>query len=792
VTLSLPRVPDTTTKVVFLAHATTRTEVRLLDEWIARRSPEGLGSEIVWTGPVGRDGRVSTSLHDVLVRNDDPLLLPVRVAWLPPERGGRRAVRLRDLIATGNPRRPRRHQQSYLARSDPERAPVMCGEPATVSELRQAFVETIAPRVEVESFERFVERRAALALEREESHLLGPQYKVPRLVREELWASVRFQDGLADLANELGRPLPDVQGHARACLDEMVAGYGRSQLDLALQLGRFMYRQAYDGELDIDSEQAARVVAVARHHATVVLPTHRSNLDAGVMPGAWHELGLPPTHTFAGVNMAFWPIGPLMKRSGSIFIRRDTKDDGVYRFVLREYLGYLAEKRFHLEWYIEGGRSRTGKLLPPRLGLLTYVIDAFREGRTDDVVLVPASITYDQLGEVAEFAGEARGEAKRKESLGWLVGFIRANRGQRYGKIYVRFGEPLSLRQLIGPPAGSSAVPGDERTRALQRIGFEVSWRINDATPITATSLLTLALLGALGRGLTFAQVRAAVRLHLEDSVARELPMTESATNLRTDDGLVAALSALAEKGVAVRSADGPDTVFVIGPEQHLAAAFYRNSIVHHFLHAAIVELALAGAAELQVDDAVAEFWQAAYRLRDLLKFDFFFRERDEFRAAIEAELSRHDPAWKERLAAGADVDELLARRSPLLAPLTLRSFVEAYSTVAAELVRRDEGPVVDEEEFVRACEGHGRQRLLQKLIQSPESVSRQLFQTGVQLVEHLGLTHGGPEVAVARKEFAGELRTLLHRLDVVEGIALHSFRRLLAGPIPSEDTNDE
>ena len=106
-----------------------------------------------------------------------------------------------------------------------------------------------------------------------------------------------------------------------------------------------------------------------------------------------------------------------MTRSGSIFIRRDTRDDPIYRFVLREYLGYLVEKRFHLEWYIEGGRSRTGKLLRPRLGLLTYVIDAYREGRTDDVVLVPASITYDQLREVAEFADEAHGGRKRKVVL---------------------------------------------------------------------------------------------------------------------------------------------------------------------------------------------------------------------------------------------------------------------------------------------------------------------------------------------------------------------------------------
>ena len=508
------------------------------------------------------------------------------------------------------------------------------------------------------------------------------------------------------------------------------------------------------------------------------------------MPSAWHELELPPTHTFAGINMAFWPLGPLLKRSGSIFIRRNIKEDPVYRFALREYLGYLVEKRFHLEWYIEGGRSRTGKLLPPRLGLLTYVIDAYREGRTDDVVLVPASITYDQLGEVADFAAEARGEAKRKESLGWFVGFFRANRGQRYGRIYVRFSEPLSLRQLLGPPTDSTNLSDEDRNLMLQRIGFEVSWRINDATPITATALLTLALLGALGRALTVDQVRAAVRLHLADSVDRGLPMTDSAINLRTDEGLQTALDALVDKHVVLCMTEGPDTVYVIRPEQHFAAAFYRNSIVHHFLHQSIAELALVTAARAGVQDASAELWTAAERLRDLLKFDFFFRERDEFRAAIDEELARKDPAWGKRLATAAEtIDEQLERHGPLVAPLTLRPFFEAYSVVAAELVGRGEDAVGDPERFVRACEGHGRQRLLQKLIHSPEAVSRPLLQTGLELAVHLRLTEIGDDLSARRKTFASEMRAVLQTIDVVEASSLRAFRRLLTETTRSENT---
>ena len=102
----------------------------------------------------------------------------------------------------------------------------------------------------------------------------------------------------------------------------------------------------------------------------------------------------------------------LMRRAGVIFIRRSTSDDPLYKYVLREYVGYVLEKRFNLSWSIEGTRSRTGKMLPPRLGLLSYAADVYLTGRVDDIALLPVSITFDQLHEITEYAEYARGAAK--------------------------------------------------------------------------------------------------------------------------------------------------------------------------------------------------------------------------------------------------------------------------------------------------------------------------------------------------------------------------------------------
>ena len=145
-----------------------------------------------------------------------------------------------------------------------------------------------------------------------------------------------------------------------------------------------------------------------------------------------------------------------MRRSGVIFIRRKL-DDPLYKYVLRQFVGYIVEKRFNLSWSIEGTRSRTGKMLPPKLGLLAYVADAYLDGRSDDILLQPVSISFDQLHETAEYAAYARGGEKTPEGLSWLYNFIKAQGERNYGKIYVRFPEAVSMREYLGEPHGPMA-----------------------------------------------------------------------------------------------------------------------------------------------------------------------------------------------------------------------------------------------------------------------------------------------------------------------------------------------
>ena len=748
---------------VYLAESPSPAEHDILRRWV-RTDGGGASRELVlMPHPRLLDAADTTSAFARrLAASDDPLLAPVRVVWVPKERDGDRSARVRDLVL-GDPRHPAPWRQRRLLRTQPDRARVVEGEPARLSELSHRFAARDGDPDDLGALAHFVARQATLALERAEYRALGARYKVPRLVRDEILSSPRFRSGVSRLAAELGRPQDEVRGEAEACLDEMVTGYSRLLLDLMVRFGRAMVRPGYGDGIDYDPDQVERVRVELERHPAVILPSHKSHLDGLVTPIALYENGLPRTHTFAGINMDIWPFGPVLRRAGRIFIRRSTRKDPVDRWVLREYLGYVVEKRFTLEWYIEGTRSRTGKLQPPKLGLLRYVVDAYGEGRTDDIALVPVSIIYDQLHEVSEFSSEMRGGTKGAESLAWAIRFYRAQR-RSFGKVYVRFGEPLSLQAALGPPG----VPSDEDTGlGLQKLAFEVCTRINAVTPITASALVCLALLATRGRALTAEELTFVVGSLLDHARGRHLPLAASAGRLDTVEGVESVAASLSSNHTIELYDQGPQRVYAVARGQHHSAAFYRNTIIHFFVGGSIAELALVHAAEHD-GDRMEAFWEEAFRLRDLLKFEFFFEQKDAFRKALASELTERLPAWEARLGEGADPNELLEELQPLQAFAVLRPFVEAYAVAARTLLDQAPGPV-DETAFLAACAGLGEQLVRQQVIRSPESVSRPLFRNALQLAGNRGLTEAGEGARAGRRSLAAELGDIERRLDVIE-----------------------
>jgi len=573
-----------------------------------------------------------------------------------------------------------------------------------------------------------------------------------------------FDEALERLARKLDRDVSGVKAEAAGYLREMSATHSARVDTVWDGFARWLNR-AHD--VEVDEEQARWVRALSRKHSLLFLMSHRSYLDGFTLPVALAAHGIEAPFTMGGANLNFFPVGAIARRTGVVFIRRSTSDLPVYRLALRSYIGQLIRNRRNLCWSIEGGRTRTGKLRPPVYGILRYVIDALDASPGTDPLIIPVSIVYEQLHEVALMTTEARGGVKRPEDLRWLVNFARSQ-SDRLGRAYLDFGTPLAVRERLAELHADD--PGG--AHAVERIALETCYRINRATPVTVTAVVCLALLAA-DRSLTLDEVLGTVAplaRYIEGRgwpVAGGVNLTDRATIRRT-------LQELVSSGVLSSYGAGTETIWGVGAQQHLVAAFYRNTAIHIFVDRAIGELSLVAAAETDGDAAQVAV-QESLRLRDLLKFDFFFPGRAEFTEEMRAELVGIDPTAVDVFDtfSAADARRWLTTVRPYTAHLALRPFVDAYHVVADRLADWDVDEVFDEKRFLDECLRVGKQWVLQRRLASAESVSLELFKPALRLASHRGLLDSTtPELSKLRGEFADEITSTVRRINDIASLA--------------------
>lgn len=575
-----------------------------------------------------------------------------------------------------------------------------------------------------------------------------------------------YDERLRALADELGRDPDSVRAEAAGYLREMAASLDERAVQAWRGFSRWLMR-AYD--VLVDEDQITQLRKLDRKATLAFAFSHRSYLDGMLLPEAILANRLSPALTFGGANLNFFPMGAWAKRTGAIFIRRQTKDIPVYRFVLRAYAAQLVQNHVNLTWSIEGGRTRTGKLRPPVFGILRYITDAVDEIDGPEVYLVPTSIVYDQLHEVEAMTTEAYGAVKRPEDLRFLVRLAR-QQGERLGRAYLDFGEPLPLRKRLHEMRADKSGTGSE----IERIALDVEHRINRATPVTPTAVVSLALLGA-DRSLSISEVLATVR-PLASYIAARNWAVAGAADLTNRSTIRWTLHQMVASGVVSVYDAGTEAVWGIGEDQHLVAAFYRNTAIHILVDRAVAELALLAAAETTTNGSVspATVRDEALSLRDLLKFEFLFSGRAQFEKDLANEvLLIGSVVDTSKPAAAADVWRLLESADVLLAHLVLRPFLDAYHIVADRLAAHEDDSF-DEEGFLAECLQVGKQWELQRNIASAESRSMELFKTALRLARHRELVDGADatDIAKRRQQFADEIATATRRVNTIAELA--------------------
>jgi glycerol-3-phosphate O-acyltransferase len=685
------------------------------------------------------------------------VLAPLRMAWLPSRAVVDSGPRLRDFLF-GNPRRPGPWRGRRILRDNPEQVHCIVGEPGTLAELQKAFThqQHTTAESEREKFAAFVARRAGIALDLAERRLQGGRYKVPRYVAESLLSSPAYLSGLEKLASDQGENLDTMLEACRGYIKEMVSIPSTFWIDVNDRFSRFVLGLGYEKEIVTDVASVENMRKMVRENPSMLLWTHKTYLDGMVVPRVMYDHDFPLPHMFGGANMSFAGLGFLLRRAGAIFIRRSFQDNLPYKLTLRHYIGYLMEKRFPMTWAFEGTRSRMGKLMPPRYGLLKYVLEACHTTAARNIHIIPISISYDLIRDVEEYATEQTGRGKGAESLRWFIGYIRSL-AKPMGRIYMDVGDPVVLDRA----------PDPDDSLALSKIAFQVAVEANKVTPITFPSLVTMSLLGAAPRALTTRELVAETTALLEWAQARDVRVS-SDFMLENQDHLRRLLDIMINENVLTRYDEGPESVYGISLEQHPVASYYRNTTIHFFVNKAIIELSLLKATEAEEGRATEVFWKETENLRDLFKFEFFYAPKEEFRDQIRTELERCSPDWDALLHRGSPgLAQLLDDLHPLVAHATLLTYVEAYRVVADLLAGLGADQGLEQKDCVSRALKYGRQAYLQRRITSEASIGKILFQNGFQQMQHLGLTEGGgEEVAAGRVAAAQQLRELARRVE--------------------------
>lgn len=470
-------------------------------------------------------------------------------------------------------------------------------------------------------------RKVLVWVQQEMRVLLGPRYHSPSLIKETVLRDPEIQALITRLAEEQGVDRKKLMSQAYQNLTEIVSDYRFRVIEVVYALLTWLFAKVFDG-LNAKDEEWQQVREIMKTRPVAFVPCHRSHLDYLVIPYLMFQHDMVTPHVAAGINLSFWPVGPLLRMGGAFFIRRTFRGNPLYHAIITKYVQTLLKNRYNVKFFIEGTRSRSGKMLAPAYGMLKMVMEAHASGVCDDIVLIPVSICYDEVPEQGSYTKEIGGGQKVAESAMELIKSRKIIRG-RFGAVYVRLATPISVKEVYHGPE-------TDPRRRLQKTAFQVCKSICDNTPITPKSMVSMVLLCHRNPLLTLEEVlRLTLRLaEYVQHAQMELSVSDKEDFRRSVE---LTLRRLRKSGVLLEIENVPRR-YVCDSRKRTTLNFYKNNALHCFVVPGIAMLAYYRAWHSYRAGADFEelFKNEALALRDILKFEFFFKPRQEFLAELD------------------------------------------------------------------------------------------------------------------------------------------------------------
>lgn len=465
-------------------------------------------------------------------------------------------------------------------------------------------------------------RVARIHFARQRLAAVGPRLPARQDLFNKLLQSKAIEKAVEDEARSKKISHEKAQQNAIEMMEEVAADFSYEAIRVTDRVMGWLWSRLYQG---INVHGGERVRQLAQDgHEIVYVPCHRSHMDYLLLSYVLYHQGLVPPHIAAGINLNFWPAGPIFRRLGAFFIRRTFKGNKLYSTVFREYLGELFSRGYSVEYFVEGGRSRTGRLLDPKTGTLSMTLQALLRGGSRPITFVPIYIGYEHVMEVGTYAKELRGAAKEKEGFMQMVRGLRKLRN--LGQGYVNFGEPLSLVNYLNKqvPEWRDAIdPIDPQrpawmTPVVNDIAARLMVRINEAGAANAMNLCVTALLASRQRSLTREQLTEQLECYTQ--LLRNVPYSPESTV--PDLSAEALLDHAMGMNKFETEQDSIGEIIILPREQAVLMTYYRNNI-HHML---VMPSLIAAIVQQHREISEAELLRQVSLVYPMLKSELFLR----------------------------------------------------------------------------------------------------------------------------------------------------------------------
>ncbi|MEO8308647.1 MAG: glycerol-3-phosphate 1-O-acyltransferase PlsB [Pseudomonadota bacterium] len=523
---------------------------------------------------------------------------------------------------------------------------------------------------------------------------------------------------------------------AREMFEEIAADYSHAFVRFMEGVVRRLLLRIYDGVYVAHPETIA---AVAPGNELIYVPCHRSTMDDLLMPYAIYTNGFALPHIAAGLNLNLPVVGPLLRKGGTFFMRRSFRGSALYTAVFMKYLGAMMARGHPIQYFIEGGRSRTGRLLDPKTGMLSMTLRSYIRHPVRPVVFIPMYLGYERIMEVDSYVNELSGKPKEKESL---LGFLRSLRRLRenFGHVHVNVGEPIALlpildahqpdwRRKLGQEGRGATV-----SVAVDVLAQQIMRNINSAAAVTPVNLVALVMLATPRQVILKADLQRQIGLYLQ--LLKLDPYSNRVTVTPLDPAAI--VDAALRAGILQR-VEGEALALT---QKHAASlAYYRNNVLHLFAMPSLLACCFIANTTLPGSD----LQRLAWRIYPYISAELFLRwDESQLEAVVDRCLralrdtgllqeSNVAGQWQAAPAASPQAVQLSLLAQPML------QAIERYYLAIALLLRAGSG-VLTQSELEQRCQDMARRMVTLYGFYSPEFFDGALFEDFLGLLRRRGV----------------------------------------------------